>query len=84
MTQITIRGVDQTLHIRLRQKAKEKNMSMNRYILLLLQEEIGGGAPIERKFDDLDHLFGTWDEAAYAEFQTFLEGTREIDRDLWS
>jgi hypothetical protein len=84
--QLTVRGVDDLLHNKLRQEARQRGLSVNRYVLQLLREGVGikrsyGAADIE--YHDLDHLFGTWSAEEVDEFERELAAQRQIDHDLW-
>lgn len=85
MTQLTIRGVNEKLHRLLKYEAKKQGMSLNSYLLKLIGEATGVLPPGQKKkFDDLDHLAGTWSEAEYDEFQKNLMKQRQVDEELWS
>ena len=87
MKQLTIRGVDEKLHQRLRNKARQQGMSINRYVLHLIKESVGlanGGLLQEQEFDDLDELAGTWSQAEFEEFEANLNEQRQIDEGMWS
>lgn len=86
MKQLTIRGVSEDLHRKLKSDAELRNQSINRYVLTIIRERVGlsgGDALPEAEFNDLDHLAGTWSEEQYREFQDTLQGQRTIDQELW-
>ena len=86
MKQLTIRGVDATLHQALQREAERCNTSVNRLVISLLKQSVGlsnGGSRIT-EYDDLDALAGTWSQAEYNEFAQRLSDQRMIDQELWS
>lgn len=78
--QYTIRGVPKPLDIVVRRQAKEEGMSLNRFAIRALENEVGQGKP--RENHDLDWLCGTWVEDP--ETDRALEEQRRVDPDLWS
>lgn len=87
MTQLTIRGLDEQLHQRLKEEAQRRGLSMNRYVLFILEKTAGlnnGQELPRREFHDLDRLAGTWSQADYEAFKQELAQQRSIDEDLWS
>ncbi|MEA3336090.1 MAG: hypothetical protein U9R25_09300 [Chloroflexota bacterium] len=87
MKQLTVRGIDSTLHHRLKTEASQRGLSVNRYVLSLLRHalglESGNGKEAPRSYHDLDHLAGTWTEQDCEEFEQQLATQRGIDEDLW-
>lgn len=85
MSQLTVRGVGDKLHQRLKQEANKQGISLNRYLLKIIREAAGVIPPDRRKkeYHDLDHLAGTWSEEEYEEFQQNLARQRQIDDELW-
>ena len=85
MTQLTVRGVDPTLHEKLKDAATRKGISINHLVLDILRQASGLiGHPAKRpEFHDLDYLAGTWDEAQAAEFSRLMQEQRAIEADLW-
>lgn len=85
MTQLTIRGIGAELHNALKESARRKGISLNRYVVAILREAAGLGYEVapEMEFTDLDHLAGTWTQEIYEEFQEQLSLQRDIDTALW-
>ncbi len=86
MTQITVRNVDEELHQFIKEQAGNKGISINRYIIQLL-EDVGSQDEIKYRketFHDLDNLAGTWDDAMLAEFNQHWQEQRQIDEAMWS
>lgn len=83
--QLTVRGVDDALHRRLKSEAQNLGLSVNQYVLEILREAAGQvekSAPAPR-YHDLDDLAGSWDDAAFAEFEALTADQRQIDEALW-
>ena len=87
MQQLTLRGFDEELERRLRQIAKERNLSLNRAALFLMRQGAGIEDPARRPDvigDSLDHLIGIWSPAPAAELASATASFSKIDDDLWS
>ena len=85
LSQLTIRGIGIELHNALKESARRKGLSLNRYVVAILREASGLGYEVtpEMEFNDLDHLAGTWTQEVYEEFQEHLTLQRDIDKVLW-
>jgi plasmid stability protein len=85
MKSITVRGVDDDLDEKLREKAREKGVSINQVVIDLLKEQLG--LRKKKKFtvvySDLDHLFGRWSEDEFRRIQGKVDAERVVDMDLW-
>lgn len=85
MKNITLRGIDDALDKRLREKAREKGVSINQLVIDLLKEQLG--LKKEKKYTvvhrDLDHLFGRWSEEEFQRIQGKIDSERETDPELW-
>jgi hypothetical protein len=84
MKVLTLRGLDEDLSLALKKAAQREGISVNRKVLILLQESLG----LKKKnrlatHHDLDDLAGTWDPAEEKEFLKKTKGFDAIDRDLW-
>ena len=78
--QYTIRGVPEPLDERLRRNAVREGASLNEAVLAALRRGVGEeGAPV--RYDDLDHLAGTWIKDP--EFDRAIASMDRIDEDLW-
>lgn len=86
MDQLTVRGFDPQLERRLRELAREREISLNRAALLLLRRGAGLEQPsgvtgaVESA---LDSFVGVWSESDEREFLASLEGLEQVDPDLW-
>jgi hypothetical protein len=85
MKTITVRGVDDTLNEKLREKSREMGMSINQFVIDALKERLG--LKKEKKFtaiySDLDQLFGRWSEEEFKCIQGKIDSERVIEKELW-
>ncbi len=85
MKAITLRNLPPEVAKTVQQRAKQKRTSVNRAVIELLEESIGGKAKKKEKvrYHDLDHLAGTWTKEEADEFDKIVKSFRTIDPDLW-
>jgi hypothetical protein len=85
MKSITIHGLDDPLDTLIRQRAKKKEMSLNKTIKELLREALGLESidPHNHKKDFQD-LFGVWTKAEAEEFARCTEDFEKIDQADWT
>jgi Cdc6-like AAA superfamily ATPase len=83
MKTITIRGVELPVIEAIKQAARERAVSMNRYVVDILESAVNMGQSNVRKHHDLDEFFGTWDEEEHSRVQKEAKKQRRIDRELW-
>ena len=86
MRQLTVRGISIELHHALRSRAGDRDLSINRYVLAILQRAVGqtgGRHQTEVEFHDLDHLAGTWTQQELGDFEKHLVAQRPVDEELW-
>jgi predicted CopG family antitoxin len=85
MKAITIRGIDNHVSEKLKETAKEEGKSVNRFLLELINRNVGGHEKkkYSKQYKDLDHLFGRWSEDEFLKMQNFIETQRNIDQELW-
>jgi hypothetical protein len=84
MKVITLRGIDDDLSLALKKAAKREGISVNKKILILLQESLGlKKRNRQRVHHDLDHLAGTWSPEDANEFIEKTKSFNQIDQDLW-
>jgi hypothetical protein len=85
MKSITVRGVDDALDEKLREKSREMGVSINQFVIDALKERLG--LKKEKKYtavhSDLDHLFGKWSEEEFKRIQGKIDSERVIDTELW-
>jgi len=83
---LVLKNIDESLYQRLKNLAQSSSKSLNQTALELLKkslnvEDDNGTVQIH---SDLDHLFGSWNEAEYQEISRKLEKNRKIDDELWN
>ncbi len=85
MKTITIRGVDEPLSQRLRERAREVSLSLNQFVLKILRESLGLTKERNhtRRYTDFNHLTGQWSEEEFLEFEKSQEPFSRIDEELW-
>ena len=86
-TQLTIRGFDGELELRLRRLAREREISLNKAALVLMRRGAGletQSAQPDAVGDSLDHLMGVWSEEEAAEFREATRDFDRIDESLWA
>ena len=84
MKTLTIRGIDSELDTKIREKANQKEESINKIVLQLLKSSFG----IEKNkvfstYHDLDSLAGTWTKEDEDSFNQNIKELSEVDKDLW-
>ncbi len=85
MKAITIRGIDSSVSLKLKQVADTEKKSVNQLVLDMIKQNIGMQKKkiYTRKYNDLDHLFGKWSDAEFEEIQDIINSQRKIDPELW-
>ena len=84
MKVITLRGIDDDLSLALKKAAKREGISVNKKILILLQEALGFKKKNRQLVHhDLDHLAGTWSPEDSKDFNEKTKSFNQIDPDLW-
>ena len=84
MHQLTIRGVDTQLHSTLKENATELGLSLNKYVLALLEQAVGKTKSAEPKIHtDLDWFFGSASAETADDIDRALQFTRQIDPEMW-
>ena len=83
---LLLRGLEEKLLNEIKKKAKKESLSMNKYIILLLEENLGFAEKHQKgikKYDDLKNLFGKWSSKEYQAFSENVKKQRTIDEELW-
>ncbi len=87
MSQLTIRGFDPELAVRIRALAKREGISLNKAVLLLLRQGAGIGDPESDSGavgHALDRFVGTWTKREAEELELMVaEAFGQIDREMW-
>ena len=85
MKAVTIRGVEPEVAEKLKLTAAQQGKSVNQLTLEIIKESLG--LKKEKKFtlkhNDLDDLFGSWDEAEFKRIHARISAARKIDQELW-
>lgn len=84
MKAITLRKFPSSLAQMIQKQARDKKTSINRTIISLLEEKLGG-AELKKKteYHDLDDLAGSWNKEEANAFEKSLARQRTLDPDLW-
>ncbi len=82
MSQITLRGLPEPLEREIRRQARRRGSSLSKAIIELLERAVGFNHPSPKK-RDLSSLAGTWDEAAFSEFEKAVSAFGEIEPEIW-
>lgn len=85
MKAITIRGVEPDVAEKLKLTASDQNKSINQLIIELIKKSLGISKEkkYSREYDDLDNLFGSWDDKEYSTIQNKINQERQIDQEIW-
>lgn len=85
MKAVTIRGVEPEVSAMLKQTAKEQGKSVNYLMLELIKKGLGlqKEKKFSRQYDDLDDLFGRWDDDEFKDITNSVTSQRQIDPELW-
>jgi hypothetical protein len=84
MKTITIRRIDPGLDRAIKSRAKQKNLSVNQWVLETLKKVTGmGKEPVFKKHTDLDALAGGWSKEEAKTFQKNTRIFKRIDEDVW-
>ena len=85
MKAITLRNLPPDVARTVQQRAKQKKTSVNKAVIELLEESAGGKAKkkAQIRYQDLDHLVGTWTKEEADAFDKIVGSFRTIDPDLW-
>ena len=85
MKNFIVRGIDDALDEKIREKARESGMSINQFVISVLKEQLG--LKKEKRYtavhSDLDHLFGKWSEEEFQRIQGKIDSERAVDAELW-
>jgi hypothetical protein len=83
MNAITVRNLPPAVAKAVKEKARKDKLSLNRAIVLLLEEATGERGGKKVIHHELDHLAGTWSEEEYQQFMAALREQRQIDPEMW-
>jgi len=85
MKTFLLRSIKDDLYTEIKKQAESNSESINKFVLSVLEGELGFKKQIKRKkrFTDLDGLFGKWDEKEYCLITQEIKDQRKIDKELW-
>lgn len=84
MKAVTLRNLPPKVAQTIRQRARDKRVSVNKAVIGLLEEQAGvGGKKPTPQYHDLDALAGSWTKAEATAFDKALARQRTIDPALW-
>ncbi len=85
MKAVTIRGVEPEVAEKLKIAAKKQGKSVNHLILEFIKISLGlkKEKKFLRKYDDLDDLFGRWNDDEFKKINNSIIRQRQIDQELW-
>ena len=84
MKAVTLRNLPTHLDKTIRQRAREKRMSVNKTVICLLEKHLNRDKNKPAALHhDLDDLCGSWTKAEASAFDKALAKQREIDPDVW-
>ena len=86
MKAITIRGIEPDVAKKLKLTAAKQHKSLNQLVLEFIKKNLGleKEKKYSRHYDDLDNLFGSWDDNEYNDIQNKIDQERQIDQDIWT
>lgn len=83
-TNIHLRGINKIMLQKLKEGAINHNMSVNQFILVLLNNCLGlGNKQPKILHHDLDKMAGTWSKQEAKEFMKSIEDFEKIDKEIW-
>lgn len=85
MSTLSIRGLDDALSEQLKKTASAEEKSVNQYVIDTLKQQLGLSKhkKFTQSFDDLDSLFGRWNDESFNAIEEKINSERQIDNELW-
>ena len=81
---ITLRKVPPELMRKILERARERDLSLSKAVISLLEERLGFDSPTrERAYHELDHLSGSWSTDEADELSRLVNDQRTIDDEPW-
>lgn len=85
MKAVTLRNLPAEVARAVERRAREQGTSLNRTIIRLLEEAVGGGPKKSKPpYRDLDGFIGSWTEAQARDLEEALREQRRVDPKDWS
>lgn len=85
MKVVTIRGIEPEMSERLKILSAKQGKSINQLTVEIIKESLGLAKEKKytREYDDLDDLFGRWNDDEFKEINAKITRERQIDQELW-
>ena len=84
MKAVTLRNLPPELERSIRQRARDRGLSLNKAVTSVLEEGLGRRDHMRRvRYHDLDELAGSWTKHEADAFDKRLAMQRRIDPDAW-
>jgi len=84
MKSVTIRDIEPEVAEMLKQTAKKQGKSVNYLMLEFIKKGLGlqKEKKFSRQYDDLDDLFGRWDDDEFKNITDSITSQRQIDSEI--
>lgn len=82
MKAIMVRNIDDETFSQLKLQCDKLKMSMNRFIVSILQN-VAGGRSKKSEESSFDKYFGSWSQEEYEKIDKALWENRTIDEEMW-
>lgn len=82
MKAYTIRNIDDHTYRIIQQRSQESGLSMNKYMIRLIQA--GSGIGGDKPKADLTRFFGSWPKEVCEDLKRSLKAQRKIDAEVWA
>jgi len=84
MKSITIHGLDEKVSEKISDLAREKGLSLNKTIKLLLQKALGfKEQTYQNRVDDFKQFSGIWSKDEFNTFNKSIKGFEKVDKEDW-
>ncbi len=83
MKTITIRGLDDSFAERLKELSLKSKMSVNKFIIKMIESNLSSKETRTKTYNDLDSLFGRWSKNEFDAIEKNIKEQRKIDKELW-
>ena len=80
MKAMSVRYIDETTFEKLKISAKKTGLSVNKFVLKLLENAVNKDT---ERFHDLDAFFGSWENEEFKLVSKDTKSQRKIDKELW-
>lgn len=83
MKSLSIHKIEERLMRRIKKRASETGLSMNKTIKMLLREALGLTDTVQREENTFDEFCGVWSEEEFTAFEQNLTEMNQIDPEDW-